>query len=72
MKALLVIDVQDIYLKRYKNLYFIENVNGKIDAAQRNNQCIIYIQNVGHFKSNAFTNSELLSYLKDNHIDILR
>lgn len=52
MKALLVIDVQDIYLKRYKDLSFIENINRKIDVAKQVNECIIYIQNVGPFKSN--------------------
>lgn len=95
MKALLVIDVQDIYLKRYKDLSFIENINRKIEIAEQDNGCIIYIKNVGPFRSNgpeykfcdslkivseaifvkkkpnAFTNLELLSYLKDNHIDEL-
>ena len=52
MKALLVIDVQDVYLKRYKDLSFIDNINRKINDAKQNGECIIYIQNVGPFKSN--------------------
>jgi len=43
MKALLVIDVQDVYLKRYKDLSFIDSINRKINDAKQNGECIIYI-----------------------------
>lgn len=54
MKATVVIDMQEDYIKQYE-FNLLDRVNRRITQAQRDNKLIIYVKNTKRLKSGAFT-----------------